>query len=103
MHISNDAFAQKPLQSQIGNNSDQQMHISREHYNQLMTLLHSSKKDTATSSQHALSNHNTDPSLHIVSTLSQSGIPQNSASHWILDSWHQIMYALISNIFQQFT
>lgn len=57
-------------------NSDHSLQVSREDYNHLMTLLHSSKKDNAI--------QNTDPS-HIVLSISHTGKIENLNSLWILD------------------
>lgn len=88
MHVSNEStgLVQKPTQSQTGSCADQSMQISTEDYNQLMTLLHSSKKDIPSSSQTTTANHIIDSSHHIISSLSQVGNPENFMSLWILDS-----------------
>lgn len=83
MTISNvPAATQKLATPQSGNSAEQSFHVSREEYNHLMHLLQSNKKDMGTTST-----NNIDPSLHMVSSLSQQGNTGNSNFFWILDSW----------------
>lgn len=80
LQILNEPSAAKPstiILTNNNSNSDHSLQVSREHYNHLMTLLHSSKKDNAI--------QNTDPS-HIVLSISHTGKIENLNSLWILDS-----------------
>lgn len=72
MQISNDSSTSiaKTIQTHTRSKSDQSFQVSREDYNQLMTLLHSSNKDPSTTSQFVTNQPNHAPSSHIVSCLS---------------------------------
>lgn len=88
MNISHDSVvtAHKPPPSPAGCNSDSPMQISKEDYNQLMALLHSSKKESNTHSHSSLAISNSEQPHHVVSSMSQSGNTLNSECFWILDS-----------------
>lgn len=85
MNISNDHTppTQKSAIHYVPTSIDNNVQLSREDYHNLMTLLHSSKKDSSTPSQ---AHHNNDSPHHVVSTLSQTGNILCSKFLWILDS-----------------
>lgn len=88
LSISNESSpsVNKPTSSNTKISSDHTMQVSREDYNQLMALLHSSKRDHPNTSHSNMHNQPSDSSPHIVSTLSQSGNTDKSEFLWILDS-----------------
>lgn len=67
-------------------NSDQAPALSREDYQYLVSLLHASKSDDASSSHTPHKSHNSDSTPHIVSSVTKPSISCYPISVWIMDS-----------------
>lgn len=72
--------------SNFPSHPEQPISLTRDDYQYLISLLHASKQEHAPTVSSIPKPPTSDPNPHVVSSITQSGIPSSSHSLWILDS-----------------